>query len=87
MSEIYKGEACIDCVIMIANNDNSGMTEEEFAEWTANVERFDACESGKYYAVVDCDEDCEGWFSWSSCDYCNSRLGGDRHPIVFIERG
>lgn len=25
------------------------------------------------------EEDCEGWFSMSSCDICNSRLGGTRY--------
>ena len=29
-----------------------------------------------------CQEGCEGWFSWSSCDRCGSRLGGERHPAV-----
>ena len=29
-----------------------------------------------------CPEDCEGGFSWSSCNGCGSTLGGDRHPAV-----
>ena len=27
-------------------------------------------------------EDCEPWFSWSSCHGCGSRLGGSRHHAV-----
>lgn len=29
-----------------------------------------------------CHQECDGEFSWSSCDGCGSTLGGDRHPAV-----
>lgn len=33
-----------------------------------------------------CDEECEGHFSWSRCDGCGSTLGGDRHPAVAMRK-
>ena len=33
-----------------------------------------------------CPEDCDGGFSWQSCDCCGSHLGGDRHPAVAHNR-
>jgi hypothetical protein len=43
--------------------------------------RMDAHWQG-YHVVPACPEDCEGEFSWSSCDGCGSTLGGDRHPAI-----
>lgn len=41
---------------------------------------------GELEAVLACEEDCEGWFSWHSCDVCNEGLGGERHPVVFFDK-
>ena len=35
-----------------------------------------------YDVTINCPEDCEGHFSWSQCNGCGSRLGGERHPIA-----
>lgn len=35
-----------------------------------------------YRLTNDCPEGCEGHFSWSQCQGCGTRLGGDRHPFV-----
>jgi len=39
------------------------------------------------HLVYACEEDCEGWFSWESCDLCNNHLGGDRHRAALINPG
>ena len=31
------------------------------------------------WGLCECPDESEGWFAWSSCDGCGSRLGGDRH--------
>lgn len=40
-----------------------------------------------YDLVCACEENCEGNFSWSSCDLCDSNLGGDRHRAALIKPG
>lgn len=83
--EEITGEACIDCVGVIANADTTGV--EDLADWQRRVEAIDASDGGRYVVVLSCADDCEGWFSWSPCDYCGSALGGERHPIAFLETG
>lgn len=82
--DIIAGAVCVDCLMVIANADASGIAD--YAEWSRMVARADATDGGKYDVVPACDDDCEGYFSWSSCDYCGSSLGGERHPIAFIPR-
>lgn len=83
MAEIvFKGHACIDCTMAIANGDFSSMTDYDVARWNERVAAIALYELGT--VVMACDEDCEGYFSWSSCDYCGSSLGGDRHPIAVL---
>ena len=53
------------------------------AEFLANIKR----NSGGLHAVPSCGEEYEGGFSWSSCDLCDSGLGGDRHDAALIEAG
>lgn len=83
MSHFYDGAVCVDCTMVIANGDTSGIVD--LAAWEAGVAARNACDGGRLRVVLACDEDCEGWFSWSSCDFCGSQLGGDRHPVNFIE--
>lgn len=83
MAEIVaEGQACIDCALLIANDDTSGMTDGAAAELRANV-------AGKCVGldpVMACPDECEGFFSWAGCDVCGSSLGGDFHPVVFFAR-
>jgi hypothetical protein len=39
-----------------------------------------------WHLTPDCSEDCEGDFSWHSCDACGSTLGGDRHAAIASRR-
>ena len=42
-------------------------------------------EDGDLWSSCDCEDWDEGHFSWSSCDECGSRLGGDRfYATVWI---
>jgi hypothetical protein len=77
---VYEGQACVDCVMLIANDDDSGINDpmRKYAEIAA-------VGLGKLGDVVmACDEDCEGEFSAAGCDYCGSTLAGDRHPIAVL---
>lgn len=87
---------CTDCVIWFANGDTSGdWTEKERAEFLSRVGQHtrgceitlgsvdcEHCGSEAREADRDGTEDCEPWFSWSSCDTCGSHLGGNRHHAV-----
>jgi hypothetical protein len=80
-------------MIIFTNGDHSALTDEQYAEWQAGVAReWDSVEdaqmgSGPLCDSVDdtghcsCDEEClyEGWFSWSRCEGCGSKLGGTRY--------
>ena len=37
--------------------------------------------------VSNTNENFEPYFSWSACDICESRLGGNRYPVAIIEPG
>lgn len=76
------GAVCVDCTMAIANADTSGISDID--TWLAGVTATDATDGGRYIVALACDDDCEGYFSWSACDYCGSKLGGDRHPVVFF---
>ena len=79
--ELEEG-VCVSCVNLCANGDETASTPEEVAAFVAGAER----EAG-WELVLDCPEDCTGWFSWSACGWCRSPLGGDRHPAVLVRRG
>ena len=65
-------DVCVDCAMLIAN----GETPEDNPEFGLLPEW------EGWHVVLDCPENCEGSFSWSSCEGCGSRLGGDRHPAA-----
>ena len=66
-------ELCVDCLIMVANGEGT----KEHAHIMAK--------RWGYSLVMSCEEDCEGYFSWASCDGCGSTLGGDRHPAIAFD--
>lgn len=75
------GQCCVDCLMLLANGETDpDWDEAETAEYLARLEARGV--TGENVTIA-CDEDCEGWFSWSPCDVCGSTLGGDRHPVVF----
>lgn len=92
---------CSDCLFIIANGENGEWGEGEYAEWEARCEAAwptkHTITLGRLHAsyhnadhdaetCVDCDDNLG--FSWRSCDYCRSPLGGERYAAtVWIEAG
>lgn len=73
------GSVCVDCLMVIANGDTSGISDVD--KWSAAVESTNATENGRYRVVVTGDE---SYFSSSRCDYCSDPLAGDRIDVEFI---
>mgnify|MGYP001551418455 CR=1 FL=1 len=72
-------EVCVDCVQLLANGEVfDGNGNDISAEQRARI----AAQWPEHQLVLNCEDDCEGWFSWSSCEGCDGRFGGDRHPAV-----
>jgi hypothetical protein len=94
--ETYNGEWCVDCLMMWAN----GQGPCETSGSTTPCDGGDDCPDTVHALAMEqqwpmadgwntsgtCPEDCEGWFSMSSCDGCGSTLGGDRHPFVAMRK-
>lgn len=80
----YSGNACVDCVQYIANGEppltdpDTGEDMDESAT-TAWVSAWATRNAGIHWVLGDSEGDN---FSWSLCDTCGSRLGGNRHPVV-----
>jgi hypothetical protein len=81
MGEQFAGAVCVDCVMVIANGDASGIAD--YDGWSLRVALTDATENGRYDVVVVGDE---SYFGTSSCDFCRDELHGDRVDVVFIDR-
>lgn len=80
--ESYDLEACINCVMLLANRETpTEMDESETAEWLAGMDKAWP-ESEGWHLAPACGEDCEGGFSWRACGVCGSNLGGDRHAVT-----
>jgi secreted PhoX family phosphatase len=84
----YEGKACVDCLMVIANGDLSGMTDKQRVEWETAVENNDPTFGGRLQVVVTGnpdDEDGSSYFlNHGRCDYCGRTQGGDFHPIAFL---
>ncbi len=91
--------ACIDCVLINTNDDTTHMTELEVIMWKKGVERLGLAKMGWEWSGVQCDDwdpenDVEhddeysrdGWFSWSWCEWCDSKMGGDRYNVAIMKR-
>lgn len=74
-TERYELHICVDCLVYFANNDLPPlMSEENAMTFMAKVEHM---VSGGDIMLDDSD-DMELGFSWSWCQTCGDRLGGDR---------
>jgi hypothetical protein len=76
-------EVCVDCLAQDANGESEGADDGFLERFTRAMESARA--DGWEYSN-NCPEDCEGGFSWAPCDFCGSRLGGDRHPAVLMRK-
>lgn len=82
MSDDIEIQICSDCAMMSANGLAGWEYEQDWLEtylWN--------CKAYGAEPVLTCGEDCDGGFSWSPCGFCGSKLGGDRHPAILMERG
>ncbi len=99
--DIANARCCQDCVIIMTNGDNSGMTEEQYATWEANRAQISPSLEGWEWSGVQCDSwvedgvacDCDGddhvidgWFSWSPCEWCGDTHGGTRYNVALMRR-
>lgn len=79
-TQTYGSSACVDCVMIIANDDDSGMDD-----YTAKIIRAALAAYNHDGMSVNVDTiDNEPHFSGSQCDVCQTRLAGDRLPVTFI---
>lgn len=72
-------EICSDCTLLVANGEIDHLSE---ADQEAHAKRIAERWGPGQPLVLACGVECEGFFSWSSCEGCGSALGGDRHPAV-----
>jgi hypothetical protein len=70
---------CVDCLMVIANDDATGIEDDDRAE---AVRR--AVYGTEGYWVADSTEETDLEFSWSPCDCCGSSLGGSRHRCAIL---
>ena len=68
---------CVDCLMLVANDDASGMDDETEAKCRAGINAIDG-----YLVCNDNDDDEE--FSRRSCDVCGSTLEGSRHHLAIL---
>jgi len=74
---------CVDCLMVIANGDYSGLAIDPSTEDQRTKEINDGLDSVEgYVACGDSDKDHD--FSSRSCDCCGSHLAGSRHHCVVL---
>ena len=77
----FAGSVCTDCLMAIANGDTSGI--DDVATWEIDVAQRNSTDNGRYNVVPMSDG--EPYFSSCMCDYCGTRLAGDRHDVVYLD--
>lgn len=77
--ETMTGKVCVDCLMVLA-----GYSPDELGvDVSASIAAIERESAAGVTVDIACEEDCEGSFSWSPCQLCESDLGGDRHPVTF----
>jgi hypothetical protein len=74
MIYVEHGLACTACVMAIANDDYSEMSDVQASLVRAGIERI-----GRHIVVGE-----EYGFSWRGCDVCGVQLGGDKHVVGYL---
>lgn len=80
-------EVCTDCLMAAANGLHGWECDED---WLDAYETACKTYGGDPIPVSEDSENgwsCNGHFSWSPCEFCGSKLGGDRYPAVLMGRG
>lgn len=73
---------CADCGMLVANGDDSGMTDERCAEITGALDAL--ADEGFIVALGSSENDHD--FSASACDLCRSPLAGYRYEAFGVAR-
>jgi hypothetical protein len=93
-------ELCQDCLIYLANGEYEPPDPKYWPDEPASMEelqeRIDVywppeeewqlIAGGRCEYCEDEEEECEGSFSWTSCDCCGSGLGGNRYHGTAMRR-
>ena len=79
--DTYNLLVCQDCLMIIANDDASGMDDETEDRVRDGIK--DWAEEGIQLVPGDSENDHD--FSWQPCECCNSPLGGSRHAVVGLQ--
>lgn len=85
--QLIRLSICQCCLLRAANDEKCGEDD------CPSCKGYDRLENAGYYLsssfVESCTDECstqqcghgEGHFSWSSCDWCDAGLGGDRYDV------
>lgn len=76
--ETHDIRICVDCLMFTANGELADPDGDLDAHVAAMEEQWPSANG--WDVIPTCDD--EGGFSWSQCDGCGSRLGGDRFDAV-----
>ena len=76
---MLKIDVCTDCLMVIANGEFEAVAPEVAAAVARGIHDMHA--EGYMVALENTDA---GHFSWSDCDLCQTKLGGDRWPAVLV---
>ena len=79
---------CVDCLMVAANGETEGTPDREPLGLVGDREVTTGCLVHEF----DADEqqsECrdEHGYSWSPCQGCGSKLGGDRYPLTYWTPG
>lgn len=84
MTTIHIIKVCIDCAYISSNGTHGAEFPEGFVgAYLARCE-----ETGKEPVIQSPGDDGEydSHFSWNPCDFCGSKLAGDRYDAVLMHR-
>lgn len=70
---MYDMEVCVDCAMLHANGSTEGLEGDRLTEVIGGLAEY------PFLAIGDA-----AGFSWSACDACGSRLGGDRLEAAMV---
>ena len=80
--EIINVKGCVDCLFFCANGDLPPENTEQ--EDQKLIDSFNKIHNEGFSVCVGSDD--EGSFSWTPCDICDTKLGGDRYTMHLVQR-